>query len=254
MTHIPLVIHTEALKFPYAADKLEGLGKEINGAYRPVLAVVTPLNPMYHTDPLKDPTRTLVERPEITDAHMKRFEENLSMLSQWFDIGYHGHYFKPGVNGYIPEISQLGATTQFLAEVNLLRRLGYKCETYAGGWWHLSQEVAMLLELNGFKVDTTVNSERKDSFDRLQYGRHLAFGRPGYLTRNVMEIQTQRRVYCGLTILDDPHKFYAYSFHDYDLMLTDYATKMRIRFMLAQCARSKSKSISEALETALVVA
>ncbi|MDE1854589.1 MAG: hypothetical protein KGI38_12705, partial [Thaumarchaeota archaeon] len=116
MTHISLVVHAEGLINPKTVDALETLGRSLGGKYKPVLATITPLNAMYHTDPLVDPLRLKVKGQTELDGHLKRFEETLAKLSRWFDIAYHGHFFLPTFEGFVPCVDSLGATPQFLAE------------------------------------------------------------------------------------------------------------------------------------------
>jgi hypothetical protein len=246
-----MTFHAEGLKFSNIRDKLLETVKGL--PFRPVVCPITPFCPAYHVYPFTDPLRTQVEAVHPTNDDIRRFGTALHRLSEYADIGYHGHYFS-GNNGRMEASFEPWAfASQFNAEVQLLSNLGFRPKVYVGGHWFMSKELASMLDIAGFEVDTTVTDVKRDSFGRLQYGSDLKFGRPEHLWRNVTEFQTRRRVRID-SLFNGARDFYCYSLHDYDLLNPDPKAQIRNKLMLTLMSRTSTKSMAEMLERSVVVA
>jgi hypothetical protein len=215
-----IVIHTEGLINGKVRSALLRLGRELRGT-RPTLATITPLCPMYTKDPELDRLRLDFEAPSSTEEEKDLFLGYLEELSAFYDIGYHGHFFRETQGRFRPCFDAPVVETQFRSECEFLSRNGYKPIVYAGGWWHIDHAILSLLRECGFRADTTINDIGKDSFHFSQPFRHPKLGEPFWISGGLVEIPTTRTIRTVLqrAIRSEPHgrRFNVFSFHDYDL-------------------------------------
>ena len=221
-TLFSLVFHTEGLVNDKVVRALVDFGKNLKGSFRPLLAVITPECPQYAIDPFIDPLRTrfgLMDPPQTFTA---KFEATIKNLSSYYDIGYHGHFFKLERNYYRPAFDHETISTQFREEVEYLSGIGFPPRTYAGGWWHISRDLVRLLQSSGFTVDTTVNDTGRDSFSRKQEITISRLGEPFWLGKGLLEVPSARSVFSLLATMTRNRRrnnFVVLAIHDYDLSL-----------------------------------
>lgn len=219
-TRFALVFHTEGLINRKVVASLREFGREVKPTFRPLLTVITPICPMYRVDPFLDPRR--LDLPLI--AHSQRtestFASHLQDLIQYYDIGYHGHFFKAVHNRYRPSFDFAEVNHQFREEQRLLCELGHKPSVYAGGWWYITPEILALLGELGFALDTTVNDLRLDSFYRKQPFPASPLGEPFRVSSSVVEVPSIRSARGLLDVAfknrGNP-KLIVIALHDYDL-------------------------------------
>jgi hypothetical protein len=240
-----LVFHTEGLINDKVVGKLKEFALELRGEFRPTLAVITPLCPQYYIDPLIDPLRREFSKPKGSGEDAK-FEKTIRELSDYYDIGYHGHFFVSESGRYKPAFDKNTITDQFAKEHAFLKGIGFTPWTYAGGWWHISKHIVSLLEKFAFKLDTTVNDVLLDSFDRRQPYSPGSLGTPFWLGDQILEVQSVRsfhRILNRNVLRTSKDKFYILSLHDYDLM--NPGLKSATKAILRLAARNAMLSADE---------
>lgn len=220
-TRFSLIFHTEGLINDKIAMAMEAFGRELNGIFRPTMTVVTPLCPQYRIDPIRDPLRTDFLYQESTVACKRDFEEKINLISEYFDIGYHGHFFNIAGGRCKPDFEGSSVGTQFRDECDYLAELGHKPKVYAGGWWFLSKPIESALESMDFRLDTTVNDLHVDSFSRPQPYSDSVPGEPFKVSEKMIEVPSVRSIN-GLTRLLVKRRkmdnFLVLALHDYDLI------------------------------------
>ena len=216
-----LVFHTEGLINDKVVGKLKDFALALPREFRPTLAVITPFCPQYYVDPLIDPLRRQFIAPRISGAETK-CADTLRELSDRYDIGYHGHFFEAKDGRYNYTFDEVTVAEQFGREYGYLKGIGFVPSTYAGGWWHVSQHIVSLLEKYDFKLDTTVNDVRLDSFNQRQPYSVSSPGAPFWIRDGILEVQSVRSVQRLLNrsvLRSSKQRFFVLSLHDYDLML-----------------------------------
>ncbi len=219
-TLFSLVFHTEGLVNDKVVRSLEEFGKGMKGSFRPLLAVITPQCPQYAIDPLLDPIRTRFGRTDLPESLRAKFETTITNLSSYFDIGYHGHFFKWEGDHYQPAFDHETISAQFREEVDYLSGIGFRPHAYAGGWWHISRDLVSMLQSSGFTIDTTVNDTGRDSFSRKQEIRRSRLGKPFWLGDGLLEVPSARSIRTLITMVTRNRRsdnFVVLALHDYDL-------------------------------------
>jgi len=247
-TRFGLVLHTEGLVSDKVAFELKEFGREVSPFFRPMLTTITPICPMYQVDPLADPLR--VELPEIarTQRVEAEFAERINSLAEYFDVGYHGHFFKADDGVYRPTFELGAIRQQFEQEREYLSDIGLAPETYAGGWWYINSQIHSLMAEHGLTVDTTINDLRLDSFSRRQPFPESPLGQPFWVSKSVLEIPSLRsffNLFFGVAIERRRSTNYVIiSMHDYDLVA--HALRRPVRRLVAKLLRvDRLASISE---------
>lgn len=216
-----LVLHTEGLMNDKVVGKLKEFALALKGEFRPTLAVITPLCPQYRIDPLVDPLRREFFAAPVPSGEEKRYADMIRELSDYCDIGYHGHFFEAKEGKYRYSFDEATVSGQFGREYGFLTGIGFVPRTYAGGWWHISRHLASLLEKYAFELDTTVNDVGLDSFDRKQPYSASSPGSPFWVGSRVLEVQSVRsfqRLLNRSVLRSARDRFFVLSLHDYDLM------------------------------------
>jgi hypothetical protein len=162
------VIHCERIYDTEVFEKLLLFSKIVPA--RAALCVMTPENPYI---------RSQMEKHGVD---MESFSNRLKMLSEVYDIGFHGHWCAkrgaadaPFQNpGRISEIERAGfritsddpaeVRKQFSLENAYLGSLSFKPRIYSAGWWYLNREIVKLLDEHGYTSDCSVRHGQGDSF------------------------------------------------------------------------------------------
>lgn len=221
-TRFMLAIHTEGLVNAKTARALEEFGRGTAGLFRPLMTTVTPVCPQYHVDPLLDPVRVDIGAPPALSPAVERdFEARLKSLSRFYDVGYHGHFFRAHGGRFRPAFEGEAVSSQFRDECSYLSRLGFRPTAYAGGWWFISAQLVSLLSAAGFRFDSTVNDVHADSFSRPQGVPRMKVGSPHWLADGLLEVPSVRSVATLEKILTGGRRsasFAVLALHDYDLV------------------------------------
>ncbi len=249
-TRIGLIVHTEGLFFKRVVRTLTDFGRELAGEVRPTLATTTPLCPAYFEDPFSGKSRRRFARRALPDRADEGFASTLSDLAEYYEVGYHGHFYALQKDVYVPTNDAGKIASQFRNECDLISRAGFKPRTYAGGWWILTQSVASLLDGGGFTLDTTANELGIDSFGSLQDPVRGIGSSPYWITDSLLEIPTIRSGRAMLYSVpvdkrNDDNFFFLY-LHDYDLA----AAWGRVfkQFLLRMCNLKRLVSSEELAE------
>jgi hypothetical protein len=251
-TRFSLVFHTEGLINDKIAGTMAAFGKGLNGMFRPTMTVVTPLCPQYYIDPIGDPLRTDFLYQEPSAACERDFREKVDLMSEYYDIGYHGHFFNVVEGRCKPEFEGSSIGTQFKDECDHLAKIGHRPKVYAGGWWFLSKPIESALGLMDFRLDTTVNDLHVDSFSRPQPHANAVPGEPFKLSEKIIEVPSVRSIN-GLTrVLVKRRKmdnFLVLALHDYDLVVDstfNTLAKVAKAWVKKESILSSDKMIEEA--------
>jgi len=191
-TRFGLVFHTEGIVSEKVVRELKEFGREVGSLFRPMLTTITPICPMYQVDPLVDSLRLELPRIARSQKVEADFGERIQGLAEYYDIGYHGHFFRAVKDGYRPTFDFADIRNQFQAEQEFLRDLGLAPRAYAGGWWYITPEILSLAAELGFTVDTTINDLRLDSFSRKQPFPASPLGRPFRVSQALLEVPSVR--------------------------------------------------------------
>ena len=129
----------------------------------------------------------------------------MSRLSEFFEIGYHGHFYRKNSDGsyeysFTPEVF----TSQVQRESAMLKDCGLRPRAYAGGWWFRSKQLGECLGHEGFTLDTTRNDVGLDSFGHRQPQYQME---PLYDILSLKSLKTVKRSTTPALI----------ALHDYDL-------------------------------------
>lgn len=224
-----LVLHTEGLANDGVVKTLEEFGKGLYGSFRPLLAVITPLCPKYHSFSSAPGKRVMPSLGSGMSKSESDFREKIQRLSAYYDIGYHGHFFRVSEGRYRPAFDAETLSQQATRECKFLSQIGFRPQTYAGGWWHISRELVSILQSLGFDSDTTVNDLRLDSFSRPQpFAADV--GKPFWLTRDIVEIPSVRSVASLAYMALQKHqlrRFAVIAPHDYDFPSSSLAVAIQ---------------------------
>ncbi len=161
--YLTVCVHTERIQDAAVFSGMRELGLAL--PFRPAACVMTPANPYVKAD---------MERRGVSG---EEFLSRLKTLSDSFEIGYHGHYCRPGgapAPGASTEIERAGfkltlddpeaLAAQFRSECDYLRSNLYPPEIYSAGWWFMNARLAELLGENGFTADCSLRRARPDTF------------------------------------------------------------------------------------------
>ena len=224
-TKFCIVFHTEGLINDRVIRSLKEFGKEFRDV-RPLLTVVPPISPMYQIDPLQNPIRFEFPFRVTPNSVQLDFKSKIQELSSFFDIGYHGHFFVRTNGTCMPTFDPSAISSQFAEEYRFLSDMGFRPLAYAGGWWFMAPHMARLLQSFGFRIDTTLNDIRMDSFNRRQPYAETPLGRPLRLEGNVIEVPTIRSDAAFFSLIRskrNQQRFAILSLHDYNLVVPPLA-------------------------------
>jgi hypothetical protein len=249
-TRFGLVFHVEGLVNESIFGLLEDFGRMLSGSFRPLLTCITPICPMFYQDPWLYPLRVRMPPFDMTQTTVSDFSSKLSALSEWFDIGYHGHFFARDGASYMPAFDELSALAQFDKEFELLSDLDFKPTAYAGGWWFITPWLVSKLRSRGFEIDTTINDVRRDAFLRGQPFPLTRLGETFWITQGLLEIPSIRTAGAIVRqILDsgDHLNFAVLALHDYDLRSGSVSATIRnvLKFLIR---KDRVLSLGEMLE------
>lgn len=177
---------------------------------------------MYQIDPLKSPSRLEFSIEEPTTSVELDFRNKIQDLSSCYDIGYHGHYFTRLDGRWRMTFDHASIASQLVGECQLLADAGFRPLAYSGGWWYMAPHLARLIQSFGFRIDTTINDLRRDSFNRKQPYSRTLLGQPFKLERDVIEVPATRSVLSLLSVLvsgGGAKKIVVFSLHDYNLLV-----------------------------------
>lgn len=122
------------------------------------------------------------------------FRDTLDELREYYEIGYHGHFFSLAGGRFSPAFDSNTIRGQVLAELNCMADAGVRPRVYAGGWWFISMYLVRLLESHAFRIDTSVNDVGLDTFNRPQPFTIKSLGQPFRLGDSMVEFPTFRSV------------------------------------------------------------
>jgi len=174
---------------------------------KPLLCVTTPHCPQ---------TRCQMKQNHLCE---EEYEERVKELARYSEIGYHGHFFskkKGKLDGAVAEwigdmlysmawadgLNPMGSSNferavvenQMREEIAWLKGIGIEPFAYVAGWWFMNEDVALLLEQNGIKIDFSVRQRHPDTFGGryLQNGSLPPHGEPFILppTKGVIEVRS----------------------------------------------------------------
>ena len=225
-TKFGIVFHTEGLINNRIVGELMSLGRELRDI-RPILTVISPKCPMYQIDPQSRPLRTGFPAKKPTTSVERDFKNKIQILSSYYDIGYHGHFFSRTNDHFRLTFDQATIARQFELEYRFLAETGFSPLAYAGGWWHMTPHLARLMQSYGFRLDTTINDIRRDSFGRIQSYPKTPLGQPFRIERDIVEVPTIRLDSNLLNLLTSSRglqKFAIFSLHDYNLLASSFST------------------------------
>ncbi|NOZ20037.1 MAG: hypothetical protein GXP25_03005 [Planctomycetes bacterium] len=173
---------------------------------RPLLCVTTPHCPQ---------TRYEMDLDHLCE---EEYAERVKELAKFAEIGYHGHFFSKE-KAMIPDafkervgdtiysmqwadgLNPMGSSNfnratveaQMRKEIAWLQGIGMDPFAYVAGWWFMNEDIALLLEAEGIRVDFSVRQKHPDTFG----GRYLENvsipgGEPFVLppTRKLVEIRS----------------------------------------------------------------
>lgn len=154
---------------------------------RLIVCVLTPLNPL------------LDRAMKNVGFDQKLYKGRVEALSEFCEIGYHGHFYRKEKNGGFTQINGGSpyidtAKAQIKQEITWFHKHGFKPYQYVAGWWFLNEGIILQLESHGIEVDFSIRRSGEDTFG----GRYLDedkrpfVGKPFILppSRNIIEIQT----------------------------------------------------------------
>jgi hypothetical protein len=168
--YLSLIFHAEKIQEERVYRRLCQFGRFLSSGYhfRTTLCLMTPQNPYLQCQ---------MRAGRISE---KEYRQRVKSLSQWYDLGFHGHWCKSNATnmvspGLIPEeYRKLGfgltlaepqaIEEQFRAEVDYLSTNFYPPKVYTAGWWYLSEQIINLLDEHRFDIDCSVRYGRKDTF------------------------------------------------------------------------------------------
>ncbi len=247
-TKFTLVFHTEGLINNRIFELLKDFGRETRATFRPLLTCITPLCPMYYKDPWPGPSRAEVPRFNLNGAVISDYASKINELASYYDIGYHGHFFERSFNGYTTSFQKEAVLDQFDKEHAFLTDIGFRPSSYAGGTWFISPWLISKLESNGYRVDTTLNDVRKQTFLGPQPYANTTPGEPFWIGDRLLEVPSIRSF--GTIVREfiitgrQRQNFAALAMHDYNLLDGGTAAMLR-RIMLRMVHEERVLSVNE---------
>ncbi len=245
--YIGLVFHAEKIYDKTVFDKLVDLGKFLS--FKATLCITTPKNPYIKSE---------MEKINLNESE---FTERIKTLSNFYEIGFHGHWCRKSDNfkfydkKIITEIEKSGFVLtlndseeikkQFKEEFEYLDKNIYRPKIYTAGWWYLNDTIIKLLDDYGFEFDCSVRYKYPDTFGEryIQNDKLPSQGYPFYIStsKKTMELNSISYLHMNWwTILKDLYSilkqkngpsFIIIPIHDYNLLDNYEKIKENITFI-----------------------
>jgi hypothetical protein len=157
-TYLNFCIHSEVIYDDGTYESILRFSKDFNKltGSRIVMCVSTPLCPLVE--------KSLNER----GLSHEMFEKRVVRLSDFAEIGYHGHFYPRGTTTFD---HMRNATydkdlviEQIDGEMGWFDNAGIIPKVYVGGCWFMMKEIVIKLEQVGIMVDVSVRKGRSDTF------------------------------------------------------------------------------------------
>lgn len=158
--NINFVFHTEAIANKKTFDELINFCKKFldHTQAKVTLCVTTPYCLM---------TELQLEEFDIT---AQEYERRVKSISEFAEIGYHGHFFTPLSNKHaLVPINHLNYNFQLIskqmhAEIKWFKEQEMNPITYVAGWWFLTDDIIAELEGFGIRVDCSIRRNHTNTF------------------------------------------------------------------------------------------
>lgn len=205
------IFHVEEISSDKSFSSLLEFAKKLNQetGVRLIACIKTAINPM---------SKISLAKESLTE---KDYIKRVTMLTNFCDIGYHGHFpcytedsslarqksleflgtenFSRTYDDKLLPTIVTGENEELLQErihneIEWLRKYFYQPRIYSAGFWYITEKIISLLEENGIEADSSIRKKHKDSFGSnfLNDEDYPQRGIPFILkpSRNIIEIQS----------------------------------------------------------------
>ena len=186
--YLNFCIHSEVIYDDRTYEAILKFSKQFNAltGKKIVMCVSTPICPLVE--------KSLEER----GLSREKFESRVLFLSNFAQIGYHGHFYPKGEEiihhmrraTYDKDL----VTGQIQREMRWFNTIGLKPKIYVGGCWFMMKEIVLELERVGIMVDVSIRKGKTDTFGAMYMdpSKMPDYGVPFILppAKNIVEIQS----------------------------------------------------------------
>lgn len=224
-SYVNFCIHTEMLYNKRVYEALLRFSEDFRAftGHRITVSISTPRCPV-----VKEALAKGNVTPDI-------FVSRVLCISEFADIGYHGHFYQRSENGFVPVLKNNYdknlVLNQIRSEIDWFRNINVFPKVYIGGWWFLSEEIIIELENSGVIVDVSLRKDKDNTFGDKYLDDIPDYGKPFMLrpSKNILEIQSifgpvmitpmmKKHLSVYLEKYSNEVLFFIFPLHDWDIL------------------------------------